>query len=529
MSTVLEQRCPPVAWPRRWGPWLAVLAGLALLYVPTYVSLAQGLWRDEEYAHGPLVLAIVVLLVWRDRAALVSGAPARAPIAGALLLAGGLALYVAGRSLGIALFEVGSHLPVLAGVLLLTRGWNGIRRFGFALVFLAFLVPLPGFVLAAASAPLKEFVSAAVALLLAALGYPVVRDGVALTVGSHQLLVADACSGMASLASLAAMVLLYAHLTGGALRARAVLLALCVVPVAVAANVLRVLLLSLVAYHFGDAAAQGAIHQVAGLLVFAAALAMVVGIDRLVYGRRFIQLEKRPPRSANAVARLAPRAALFAWIAALGMTGAAVAAPALTPQAAAASGVDLERLVPERFGAWRIDAGMAPVIPAPDVQAKLDRLYGQVLSRIYVNAAGERVMLTVAYGGDQSDALKVHRQEVCYQAQGFDIHGLAHGTLATTGRTIPVTRMLAVRGERSEPVTYWFTMGDQVVLGRLERLRVQLAEGLRGHVPDGMLVRVSSLSADAPAAYAAQAAFVAQLLAAVPAPSAARLAGAPQG
>jgi exosortase B len=494
--------------------------------VPTYVSLANGLWRDEEYAHGPLVLAIFALLVWRDRGALVAGLPARSPVAGALLLAGGLVLYVAGRSLGIALFEVGSHLPVLAGVLLLTRGWTGIRRFGFVLVFLAFLVPLPGFVLAAASAPLKEFVSAAVAFLLAALGYPVARDGVTLAVGPHQLLVADACSGMASLTSLLAMVLLYCHLTGGALRARALLLVLCVAPVAVAANVLRVLILALVAYHFGDEAAQGAIHQAAGLAVFVAALAMVVGIDRLVFGRRFVPLAKRPPRSANAGARLAPRAALFAWIAALGMTGAAVAAPVLTPHAATGAALDLERLVPERFGDWRLDAVMEPVAPAPDVQAKLDRLYGQVLSRTYVNAAGERVMITVAYGGDQSDALKVHRQEVCYRAQGFEIRDLAHGTLATSGRAIPVTRMLAVRGERSEPVTYWFTMGDRVVLERGERLRVQLAAGMEGHIPDGMLVRISSISADPARAFAEQQAFAAALFTGVDRVDATRLIGA---
>ncbi len=529
MSTVLEQRCPPVTWPRRWGPWLAVLAALALLYVPTYAALAHGLWRDEEYAHGPLVLAIFALLVWRDRAALVAGAPARAPVAGTLLLAAGLLLYFTGRVLGIALFEMGSHLPLLAGVLLVTRGTSGIRRFGFALVFLAFAVPLPGFVLTAASAPLKEFVSAAVASLLALLGYPVVREGVTLAVGSHEMLVADACSGMASLTSLVAMVLLYAHLTGGTLRARALLLVAVALPAAVAANVLRVLMLALVAYHFGDDAAQGVVHQAAGLAVFVAALAMVVGVDRIAFGQRYMQLSKRPPRNAHDSARLVPRAALCAWLAALGMTGAAVAAPLMMPQPVADAGFHLERLVPERFGDWRIDADVAPVAPAPDVQAKLERLYGQVLSRTYVNGAGERMMLTVAYGGDQSDALKAHRQEVCYAAQGFDIRGLAHGTLAAGGRSIPVTRMLAVRGERSEPVTYWFTMGDRVVLGRLERLRVQLAAGLHGRVPDGMLVRVSSLSGDAPAAYIAQAAFMDALLGAVPAPSATRLAGAREG
>jgi len=136
------------------------------------------------------------------------------------------------------------------------------------------------------------------------------------------------------------------------------------------------------------------------------------------------------------------------------------------------------------------------------------------------------MMLTVAYGGDQSDALKAHRQEVCYSAQGFRVGGLEHGRLAAAGREIPVTRFVAVRGARSEPVTYWFTMGDRVVLGRLERLRVQLAAGFAGRIPDGMLVRVSSLSQDPRAAYAAQQRFVQGLLGAIPESTVARLAGA---
>jgi EpsI family protein len=134
-------------------------------------------------------------------------------------------------------------------------------------------------------------------------------------------------------------------------------------------------------------------------------------------------------------------------------------------------------------------------------------------------------MLTVAYGGDQSDALKAHRQESCYAAQGFAIRDLHHGSMAIAGREIPVTRMLAVRGERFEPVTYWLTMGDRVVLGRLERLRVQLGSGLAGRMPDGMLVRVSSLSADAAGAYAAQQSFMSAAIGAMRPADAARLVG----
>jgi EpsI family protein len=209
------------------------------------------------------------------------------------------------------------------------------------------------------------------------------------------------------------------------------------------------------------------------------------------------------------------------------MVGTALAAPLLKPVRAEGPAPVLESMVPQAFGDWSIDPTIVPVAPTADVQAKLDRIYNQTVSRTYVNAAGEYIMLTVAYGGDQSDALKAHRQEVCYTAQGFSIHDLHDDAVAAQGKSIPVTRMVAVREDRVEPVTYWFTMGDRVVRGRLERLGMQLREGFSGRIPDGVLVRVSSISTDPARAYAAQQAFVAELLAAMPADDRVRLAGAP--
>lgn len=202
---------------------------------------------------------------------------------------------------------------------------------------------------------------------------------------------------------------------------------------------------------------------------------------------------------------------LLAGVAMLAAAGAAVALKPTRAQPGS-TGLDLEEVIPASFGGWSVDPGIVPIVPAPDVQAKLDRLYNQVVSRTYVSARGERVMLTLAYGGDQSDALKAHRQEVCYAAQGFEIRNVRHETLRLRGRTIPVTRMLAVRGLRSEPVTYWFTMGDRVVLGRIERLMVQLSFGLSGRIPDGMLVRVSSISTDPAWAFKGHEEFVSALL-----------------
>lgn len=163
--------------------------------------------------------------------------------------------------------------------------------------------------------------------------------------------------------------------------------------------------------------------------------------------------------------------------------------------------LSLEEMVPQKFGSWTIDTSIAPIMPSPDVQADLDKIYDQILSRTYIDQQGRRVMLTITYGGQQTDQLKAHRQEVCYTAQGFNIQNIFQENLKLEGAAIPVTRMFAVKDSRTEPVTYWFTMGDQVVFSRVERMLVQLKYGITGQIPDGFLIRVSTLDPDAKHAY----------------------------
>jgi exosortase B len=532
MSTVLEQRSLPGAG--RWLPWLALAAGLLALYVPVFFTLARTLWREEDYAHGPIILAVAIYLGARMnfsalRRATPQGGEIRPAAGKKFFLApflGGLVLYFIGQSQNLPLFSTASMVPVVAGAIGLLAGWPAVRAFAFPVLFLFFLIPLPGFLVEMATGPLRQFVSAIAAGLLGLLGYAVERHGVVLDMGGHEMLVADACSGMNSIVSLTALTLLYVHLTGPSKPRRWIVLLASVVPIAIAANMLRVLALVLVAYHFGDEAAQGWVHTAAGLLVFVSAFLMLVGLDSLVGGR----LKDHGGNLANPESQSndATRSTYLGPIAvAAMMVGTALAAPLLKPVRAEGPAPVLESMVPQAFGDWSIDPTIVPVAPTADVQAKLDRIYNQTVSRTYVNAAGEYIMLTVAYGGDQSDALKAHRQEVCYTAQGFSIHDLHDDAVAAQGKSIPVTRMVAVREDRVEPVTYWFTMGDRVVRGRLERLGMQLREGFSGRIPDGVLVRVSSISTDPARAYAAQQAFVAELLAAMPADDRVRLAGAP--
>lgn len=282
MSLVLEQQVLPQRDVEGLRRWLPVVLGLAVMYVPTYVDLARGRWMEDVYAHGPIVLAVVAWLTWRQRAALAGEAGQRAPLAGGVLLGSGLLLYAVGRSQGIALFEVGSHIPVLAGAVLLLRGWHALRRLWFPLFFLIFLVPLPGFVIVAMTGPLKSLVAQGVESMLYGLGYPIARSGVVLSIGQYQLLIADACSGLNSIFSLAALGFLYLYLTASRNHARTALLLASIVPIALTANFIRVLILILVTFHLGDEAGQSFFHGSAGMALFAVALLLLFGFDALL-------------------------------------------------------------------------------------------------------------------------------------------------------------------------------------------------------------------------------------------------------
>lgn len=259
--------------------WAPIAIGLCALYLPTYFTLWNGVWDTEEQGHGPLILAVATYLIWLKRRCLLNGEDRPALIVGWSLLSIGLLAYVLGRSQDILMLEVGSQIPVIAGSVLLTRGKHGLRELWFPLLFLVFMVPLPGIIVDALTNPLKRHVSEIAEFILYAANYPIARSGVTLTIGPYQLLVADACSGLHSLYSLTALGLLYLYLMQHGSAMRNVIIGACILPIAFAANVVRVIFLVLVTYHFGDEAGQGFLHGFAGLVLFVAALGSLFAID----------------------------------------------------------------------------------------------------------------------------------------------------------------------------------------------------------------------------------------------------------
>jgi EpsI family protein len=189
--------------------------------------------------------------------------------------------------------------------------------------------------------------------------------------------------------------------------------------------------------------------------------------------------------------------------------------------------IDLEVLIPKTFGNWKIDETIVPLLIDPETQAKLDKIYNQVLTRTYVNADGDRIMLSIAYGGDQTDTMAVHKPEVCYPAQGFQILKNTTSTFSADEGSIPVKRLVATQGARIEPITYWTTVGDKVAVSGVKWKLQQLKYGLTGKIPDGLLFRISSIQSDETKAYQTQDAFTRDLLKAMSPSGRQRIIGKP--
>lgn len=267
------------AHPRPLQPWLWAALGAAALYLPSYWDAAHGLWQTDEFGHAPLILGIVAWLFWQSWPAVAAAPSTSRSGAGWLLLALGLALYALGRTAGVSSVEFVSQIFVAGAVLLLLKGTQGLRAAWFPVFYLVFMVPLPGTVVDALTEPLKHWISIIVVDLLHAVGYPIGRSGVMLTVGRYELLVADACSGLNSMFSLAALGALFIYIMGRKSRLHTALLVLAIVPIAFAANIVRVISLVLITYHFGDAAGQGFLHGAAGIVLMLVALAAFFALD----------------------------------------------------------------------------------------------------------------------------------------------------------------------------------------------------------------------------------------------------------
>lgn len=263
-------------------PWLVALAGFGAMYLPIYWWAFNTIWQSDDQAHGVIVLVVVAWLFWQQYRAIVDAPPRPAPVSGWIAFACGLLAYFIGRALSISILELGSQIPVLLGVLLILGGWPAVRAAWFPLAYIVFMIPLPGPLVDVLTGPLKHWISVIAEQTLYTVGYPIARDGVILTIGQYQLLVADACSGLHSMFSLSALGVLFMYMTARASLLHNAIMLASILPIAFAANIVRVMALVLVTYHLGDEAGQGFLHGAAGIILMVVALLILFLMDAVL-------------------------------------------------------------------------------------------------------------------------------------------------------------------------------------------------------------------------------------------------------
>lgn len=263
--------------------WTPEAVGFLALFVFAIVNLAEQTWNTEAGAHGPIVLATGVWLLFhnglrKDRLRPERGYGWLGGIALAVVLGG----YAFGRAYDFISIEVASLYAAFLVIFVRMFGFEEVKRQAFPLFYLGFTVPPPGWLIDQVTAPLQTFVSMAATAVMAGFDYPILRQGVVMIVGPYQLMVENACAGMNSIVGLTAISLLYIYLMRRASFAYAAMLTLLILPVAVLVNVIRVCALVFITYRFGDAAAQGFMHATTGLVLFGLAVFIIFGIDSAI-------------------------------------------------------------------------------------------------------------------------------------------------------------------------------------------------------------------------------------------------------
>jgi EpsI family protein len=212
-------------------------------------------------------------------------------------------------------------------------------------------------------------------------------------------------------------------------------------------------------------------------------------------------------------------------LASIALLAAAVLAQVLAPRelmARASAALSLENVIPKQFGIWTLVPNISPVTPADpegyvEADANSTRIYSQEVGRTYTDGHGNIVMLMVAYGPVQNFRLKAHRPEMCYTAAGFRVSSKTAAEVSYRPDAAPlkVAHLIAERESRFEPITYWMRVGNDITTGVVDRQLIRLKYGLQGIIPDGALMRVSTVGMPAQASYAIQNQFIRDLLEAI--------------
>jgi len=488
----------PVARPAPVGPerprvWqTALLAGLLVwLYLPTLTHLVEQWWHDPNFSHGFFVPLFTAFVIWQERSRLVRLIP-RPSWWGLLLLGFGLCVLVLGQ-MGAELFlSRFSLLIVLAGLIVFFLGWSFFRTLLFPWALLVLMIPIPAIVFNQITFPLQLLASKIASTILPWLGVPVLREGNVIVLAAMRLEVADACSGIRSLMSLATLAVIYGYLMerNNAVR---VLLALASLPIAVAANSLRVVVTGLLVQYWDPDKAQGFFHEFQGWLMFVASLAMLYLLHRVI---RLIWPEEGSPSSSHPSDPAQQGRKLITKRSGglrLGLAVGLIALTAILLHTRSSTEIIPSRLplssFPAQLGNWS----------GRDIPLDQDTLEvlgpGDFLLRGYRDPDGDLpyVDLFLAYFPSQRTGDTIHSPKHCLPGAGWIPEENDRVTLSLPGHSpFPANRYVISKAGAHKLVLYWYWAHDRGVASEYWAKFYLVKDAIRMNRSDGALVRITT-------------------------------------
>lgn len=264
-------------------PWLLTVA----IYAPVFRILYQNRWDAIDYTHAYFILPLSLLIAWLKRheikkVCLTSDILRATPhVPSLILLLLGLGMFIFGWRWDYLFISTISLIPLLFGMCLFLRGKDLAKTLAFPILYLLLLVPVPVGVLDTITLPMRRAASVASAAALKAMGYDILREGLLINMGGHEIFMGAPCSGFRSLITMISLGLVYIYFNKGTM-AKNIILFISIIPLATIGNLARVIALCLITFYFGEAAGQGFFHNFSGMVVFLIIILGMMALEKLL-------------------------------------------------------------------------------------------------------------------------------------------------------------------------------------------------------------------------------------------------------
>ncbi len=264
-------------------PWILTI----VLYTHAFINLYSARWDAIDYTHAYFILPLSLLIVWLKRHEISVIARNEATrqsrptsyILHLTLLILGLAMFTFGWRWDYLFISTLSLIPLLFGICLFLYNKDLAKTLAFPILYLLLLVPIPIGVLDNITLPMRYAASVLSAHILTAMQYDIVREGLLINMGGHEIFMGAPCSGFRSLITMMSLGLVYIYFNKGKL-SKNLILFVSIFPLALIGNLVRIIALCLITFYFGEEAGQGFFHDFSGIVMFLIIILGLIGFEK---------------------------------------------------------------------------------------------------------------------------------------------------------------------------------------------------------------------------------------------------------